>query len=69
MLPQPGAAGPQPQQQPKLDQAAGPQQQPAPNPQLVTVAAGNAQPVQLPPAPQFIVQPRTLEDEVPMAVR
>jgi curli production assembly/transport component CsgG len=69
MLPQPGAAGPQPQQQPKLAQAAGPQQQPAPNPQLVTVAAGNAQPVQLPPAPQFIVQPRTLEDEVPIAVR
>ena len=69
MLPQPAMAGPQPQQQPKLAQAAGPQQQPAPNPQWVSVAAGNPQPMQPQPAPQIIVQPRTLEDEVPIAVR
>ncbi len=71
MLPQPAMAGPQPQQQQqKLAQAAGPQQQqPAPNPQWVSASAGNSQPMQLPPAPQIIVQPRTLEDEVPIAVR
>ena len=58
---------PQPQQAPRPAQTAGQQQQPAP--QWVTAAAGNAQPMQLPPAPQIIVQPRTLEDEVPIAVR
>jgi hypothetical protein len=67
-LPQ-AAAGPQPQQQPKLAQAAGPQQQPAPNPQLVPVAGGNTQPMQQQPAPQIVVRPRTIEDEVPIAVR
>jgi curli production assembly/transport component CsgG len=65
-LPAP-AMGPQPQQAPRLAQGAGQQQQPAP--QLVTAAAGNGQPVQLPPAPQIIVQPRTLEDELPIALR
>ena len=63
------APGQQPQQ-PKLAQAPGQQQQPGPNPQRVTVATGNAQPpTQQQPAPQIIVQPRTLEDEVPIAVR
>jgi curli production assembly/transport component CsgG len=65
-LPAP-AMGPQAQQAPKLAQGAGQQQQPAP--QLLTAVAGNGQPVQLPPAPQIIVQPRTLEDEIPIAVR
>jgi len=69
MLPEPAGAAPQPQQQPRLAQAAGPQQQPAPNPQWVSAATGNGQPIQLPSAPQIIVQPRTLEDEVPIAVR
>jgi len=36
---------------------------------IFCAAAGNAQSMQLPPAPQIIVQPRTLEDEVPIAVR
>ncbi len=70
---QPASAGPQPQQQPRLAQAAGSPPQPAPNPQWVTVSAGNAQMVQQQPAqqpgPQIIVRPRTLEDEVPLAVR
>ena len=61
------APGQQPQQTPRSAQAAGQQQQPAP--QLVTAAAGNAQPIELAPAPQIIVQPRTLEDEVAIAVR
>jgi hypothetical protein len=55
-------------QQPKPAQAAGQQQQPASNSQWATVTTGNAQPVQQ-QAPQIIVQPRTLEDEVPIAVR
>ena len=63
------APGQLPQQQPKLAQATGQQQQPAPNPQWVPVAASNAQPMLQQPAPQIIVQPRTLEDEVPIAVR
>jgi len=61
------AAGPQPQQAPRL--AQGPGQLPQPAPQLLTAAAGNGQPPQLPPAPQIMVQPRTLEDEIPIAVR
>jgi curli production assembly/transport component CsgG len=65
-LPAP-ASGPQAQQASRLAQGAGQQQQPAP--QLLTAAAGNGQPVQLPPAPQIMVQPRTLEDEIPIAVR
>ena len=63
----PAPAPGQPPQQPKLAPAAGPQQ-PAPNPQWVPVAASNTQPMQQ-PAPQIIVQPRTLEDEVSIAVR
>ena len=55
-------------QQPKPAQAAGQQQQPASNSQWATVTTGNAQPAPQ-PAPQIIVQPRTLEDEVPIAVR
>jgi len=61
------AAGPQPQQAPRLAQGPGQLLQPAP--QLLTAAAGDRQPPQLPPAPQIIVQPRTLEDEIPIAVR
>ena len=60
-LPAP-STGPQPQQAPRLAQATG-------QPQWITTAAGNGQDVQLPPAPQIIVQPRTLEDEIPIAVR
>jgi curli production assembly/transport component CsgG len=61
------ASGSQPQQGPRPVQAAGLQPQPAP--QRMSAAAGNAQPMQPPPIPQVIVQPRTLEDEVPIAVR
>ncbi len=63
------ATRPLAQQPQRLAQASGQQQQSAPNPQWAPVAAGNAQPVQQPPAPQIIVQPRTLEDEIPIAVR
>ena len=65
-LPAP-ATGPQPQQAPRLAQGAG--QLLPPPPQLLTAAAGDRQPLQLPPAPQIMVQPRTLEDEIPIAVR
>jgi curli production assembly/transport component CsgG len=65
-LPAPAMA-PQPQQAPRLAQGPGQLLQPAP--QLLTAAAGNGQPPQLPPAPQIIMQPRTLEDEIPIAVR
>ncbi len=61
------ATGPQPQQAPRLAQGPGQLLQPAP--QLLTAAAGDRQPPQLTPAPQIMVQPRTLEDEVPIAVR
>ena len=61
------ATGPQPQQAPRLAQGPGQLLQPAP--QLLTAAAGDRQPPQLSPAPQIMVQPRTLEDEVPIAVR
>jgi len=67
MLPPTTAAGPQPPQAPRRPQAAGQQQQPTLP--WVTAAAGNAPPAQQQPAPQIIVQPRTLEDEVPIAVR
>ena len=65
-LPAP-TTGPQAQQAPRLAQGAGQQLQPAP--QLLTAASGDRQPPQLPPAPQIMVQPRTLEDEIPIAVR
>ncbi len=69
ILPQSPAAGPQPQQASRPVQAAGQPQQSAPNPQWITTAASNGQPMQQQPTPQIIVQPRTLEDEVPLAVR
>ena len=71
-LPQAPATGQQPQQTRVLVTAAGQQaqQQPAANPQQrVVILPGNAMPAQTPPAPQIIVQPRTLEDEVPIAPR
>ena len=61
------ATGPQTQQAPRLAQGPGQLLQPAP--QLLTAAAGDRQPPQLSPAPQIMVQPRTLEDEIPIAVR
>ncbi len=68
---QPAPAPGQPQQQqPNLGQVEAKQQQTAPNSQWAPVVGGNAQQaIQQQPAPQIVVRPRTIEDEVPIAVR